>query len=106
VPTPRTDTGNAIRGALISPNESDPNGEAANVVDGLFAIARAIEQLAGRSNDPREFGLHADDLRCAADALYLDGDPRLDRRAPDDAERLGRIRSRLRGLADAIDETA
>ena len=44
---PTTDTGNAIRGALISPNESDSNGEPANVVDGLFAVARAISDLAG-----------------------------------------------------------
>ncbi len=29
-----------------SPNELDRNGEAANVVDGLFAIARAIHHLA------------------------------------------------------------
>ena len=45
--TARTDTGNAIRGTLLSPNEHDSNGEIANVVDGLFAIARAIEHLAG-----------------------------------------------------------
>jgi hypothetical protein len=31
---------------LRSPNESDSNGEPANVVDGLFAIARAIHHLA------------------------------------------------------------
>jgi hypothetical protein len=31
----------ALRATLISPNEFDTNGEAANVVDGLFAIARA-----------------------------------------------------------------
>ena len=36
----------AIRSTLISPNESDQNFEAANVVDGLFAIARAIDGLA------------------------------------------------------------
>ncbi len=29
-----------------SPNERDRNGEEANVVDGLFAIARAIHRLA------------------------------------------------------------
>lgn len=44
--TQRTDTGNAIRSALISPNEADSNSEPANVVDGLFAIARAIDHLA------------------------------------------------------------
>lgn len=36
----------AIAAALISPNEADSNGEPANVVDGLFAIARAIGDLA------------------------------------------------------------
>jgi hypothetical protein len=38
----------AITAALISPNEADSNGEPANVVDGLFAIARAIAYLADR----------------------------------------------------------
>lgn len=42
-----TDTpATAIAGAFVSPNETDSNGEAANVVDGLFAIARAINRLA------------------------------------------------------------
>jgi hypothetical protein len=41
----------AIRAALISPNESDSNGEAANVVDGLFAIARALDRVANAIND-------------------------------------------------------
>ena len=36
----------AIAAGLISPNEADSNGEPANVVDGLFAIARAIDGLA------------------------------------------------------------
>lgn len=36
----------AIRDSLISPNECDQNMENANVVDGLFAIARSIERLA------------------------------------------------------------
>ena len=35
-----------VGAGLTSPNERDANGEMANVVDGLFAIARAIEQLA------------------------------------------------------------
>jgi hypothetical protein len=38
---PANPTAEAIRATLISPNESDRNLEAANVVDGLFAIARA-----------------------------------------------------------------
>ncbi len=33
--------------AFISPNERDRNDQDANVVDGLFAIARAIRYLAG-----------------------------------------------------------
>lgn len=36
------DVGTAIRDTLISPNESDRNMEPANVVDGLYAIARAV----------------------------------------------------------------
>lgn len=36
----------AMRDTLISPNEADRNSEPANVVDGLFAIARAVSQLA------------------------------------------------------------
>lgn len=41
-----SDVAKAIEATLVSPNESDANGEAANVVDGLFAIARAIHDLA------------------------------------------------------------
>jgi hypothetical protein len=37
---------NRIAGGLVSPNELDSNGEPANVVDGLYAIARAINRLA------------------------------------------------------------
>jgi hypothetical protein len=33
----------ALKAALISPNEPDRGGEPANIVDGLFAIARAID---------------------------------------------------------------
>lgn len=36
----------ALENTLISPNELDQNLEDANVVDGLFAIARAIDNLA------------------------------------------------------------
>ena len=36
----------AIVDSLISPNEADSNFEVANVTDGLFAIARAINRLA------------------------------------------------------------
>lgn len=34
-----------LSSVLSSPNEADRNGEVANVVDGLFAIARAIDRL-------------------------------------------------------------
>jgi hypothetical protein len=36
----------AIRETLISPNELDKNLEPANIVDALYAIARAINRLA------------------------------------------------------------
>ena len=36
----------AIWQTLRSPNESDSNSEPANIVDGLFAIARALDRLA------------------------------------------------------------
>jgi hypothetical protein len=36
----------AIQNVLVSPNEWDRNGEAANLVDALFFIGRAIHRLA------------------------------------------------------------
>jgi hypothetical protein len=36
----------AMTDVFVSPNESDSNGEEANVVDGLFAIARALNRVA------------------------------------------------------------
>jgi hypothetical protein len=38
----RLDAADALRDALISPNECDSNLEPANVVDGLFAIAALV----------------------------------------------------------------
>jgi hypothetical protein len=38
----QTDLAEALRETLISPNECDSNLEPANVVDSLFAIARAL----------------------------------------------------------------
>jgi hypothetical protein len=35
-----------LSNALFSANEGDRNGEVANVVDGLFAIARALDRVA------------------------------------------------------------
>ena len=55
--------------------------------------------------DPREFGLTADDLRAAADRLYDATDQRLEPMTQVSA-RFGHIRSRLRSLADAIDPAA
>lgn len=57
------------------------------------------------TEDPREFGLTAADLRTAADRLYPPADPRLDPVAGTwgEAAQFGHIRSRLRDLADAID---
>ena len=57
------------------------------------------------TEDPREFGLTATDLRAAADRLYAPADTRLDplEWTGDQQARFGQIRSRLRGLADAID---
>ena len=39
---------NALRAVLISPNELDSNWENANVVDGLFAIAGALDRIGKR----------------------------------------------------------
>jgi hypothetical protein len=36
----------AVVQCFTSPNECDRNGETANVVDGLFAIARALDGVA------------------------------------------------------------
>ncbi len=44
--TDKTAIANAINYTFSTPNESDSNGECANVVDGLFRIARAIDRLA------------------------------------------------------------
>jgi len=40
------DLAKALQATLISPNEADRNLEPANVVDGLFAIARALQNIA------------------------------------------------------------
>jgi hypothetical protein len=45
-PCPLLTSATTIRDVLISNNESDRNLEPANVVDGLFAIARALERVA------------------------------------------------------------
>jgi len=45
---------NAIHDNFTSPNESDSNFEPANVVDGLFAIARAIHRVADAMLEARK----------------------------------------------------
>lgn len=42
---PRDQIATALLNTLTSPNESDSNFEEANVVDGLFAIARALHSI-------------------------------------------------------------
>ncbi len=37
---------NSLTNCFSSPNESDSNGETANVVDGLFAISRSLREVA------------------------------------------------------------
>ncbi|MDP9364208.1 MAG: hypothetical protein M3Q10_08280 [Chloroflexota bacterium] len=46
--TTKNQVAEALVNTLVSPNESDRNMEAANVVDGLFAVARAIDHLANQ----------------------------------------------------------
>jgi hypothetical protein len=41
----QTQIAGALKTALISPDEPDRADEPANIVDGLFAIARAIDGL-------------------------------------------------------------
>lgn len=43
---PEFEIADAIRATLESPNETDRNGEAANVVDGLYYIGWALNKLA------------------------------------------------------------
>jgi hypothetical protein len=44
-------TSQVLMECLVSPNESDSNLEPANVVDGLFAIARALRAVAEAIHD-------------------------------------------------------
>ena len=50
----------ALTAALITSSEADRIGEPANITDGLFAIARALDRLADRigphppTDDPAE----------------------------------------------------
>jgi hypothetical protein len=47
-----------IHNVLMSPNESDSNDEPANVVDGLYAIAKAIHHLARATEGVRTMADH------------------------------------------------
>lgn len=55
-------TTDALHYVFTSPNEFDRNGEVANVVDGLFAIARAIEHLAWAVRPPEARPAHPVDV--------------------------------------------
>jgi hypothetical protein len=67
----------ALTATLISPNECDRNFEAANVVDGLFAIARALHDVANaiRESDtptrPTPAGKTADRDRDGRELRYV-----------------------------------
>jgi hypothetical protein len=50
----------AITHSLISTSEADRVGESANLVDGLFAISRALDRLANAISEANE---HADGPR-------------------------------------------
>jgi len=60
------------------------------------------------AEDPRDFGITAAGLRAAADRLYAPDDQRLNRLdwTHQTQERYGQLRSRLRALADAMEETS
>jgi len=60
---------------LTSPNEADSNGEPANVVDGLFAIARALDRVADaiRHDDDGDFDTACVD--CGVETLPTDDRP-------------------------------
>jgi hypothetical protein len=51
MPLSEADALHMIARCLESPNESDSNGENANVVDGLFAIARSLDRVAMAFHD-------------------------------------------------------
>ena len=69
----------------------------------VVALSAAAPLMA--ACDPRDFGLAGEDLRSVADRLYDCADSRLDP-MHDVSVRFGQIRSRLRGLADALDQEA
>lgn len=70
MPSPDETINEALYNTLTSPNESDRNFEAANVVDGLFAIARSIRSLADAVD--RSAGLPDGPTRRAAHQADMD----------------------------------
>jgi hypothetical protein len=72
------------------------------VIENLPGMSSAASAVA--SEDPRDYGLIATDLRRAADRLYAPDDSRLEVITwdHDTQVRYGQIRSHLRSLADAI----
>lgn len=98
--------GHAVGRHVIA--DSAANGTFVCPVHGWMADCQACECHVFRradGEDPRDFGLTADVIRTIADRLYDAGDPRLDpmKRV---SVRFGEVRSRLRALADAIEETS
>jgi hypothetical protein len=70
----------ALSNTLISPNEADSNFEPANVVDGLYAIARglhhvarAVEGLSANADDAIRTGVEAALGPIDADAAIAEG---------------------------------
>lgn len=76
----------AIKQTFMSPNENDSNYEAANVVDGLYSVARALHAL-GNGNA----------------ATHMGGMEALGKAVLDSSEQ---IASAMGGIADAISDLA
>lgn len=64
------DAARAIHESFVSPNECDRNMEPANVVDGLFAIARAINGLTNAIK-LTEFYFDPDDPKNAPKSIFI-----------------------------------
>jgi hypothetical protein len=109
IPLPESDTGSG------SPFGTGlkPTAPFARFVSVIWKLPRAAEEdgepVSDDALDPRQFGLTAADLNDAADRLYEPGDSRLKplEWSQETQARYGRIRSRLRTLAEALEhETA
>lgn len=60
---------NAIRDTLISPNEADSNLEPANVVDGLYVLARSVRAV-GTAQLPNDTPRLSGEPFTLVDGLY------------------------------------